>query len=89
MNREEYRNQARLDNETSAWVLRHCGGMYFGGFCGRPGEKGDVKWVHALAEAKSFHATALTKAEKYIERIKAKDRLYIGIKAVKVVLEAK
>lgn len=90
LERETYREQARTVNGESAWAIRHCGGMYFAGFGGKPGTNlPSVKWDHSLAYAKLFNASALSQAEKYIERIKAKDPMYIGLHAVKVVLEGK
>jgi hypothetical protein len=88
LSREEYREQAKSVNSVSALAIRHCGGLWFEGFGGRP-EKPIVKWSGTLADAKLFNASALSQAERYIERIKAKDPLYIGLKVVKVVLEAK
>ena len=83
--RESYRREAEASNGASAWVIRHCSGMYFAGFgdTRRPGAT-PVKWVVSLADAKLFNASALSQAEKYIERIKQKDSLYVGLKAVKV-----
>lgn len=87
VDRETYREQAREGNSVSAWAIRHCGGLYFAGFpdSRKPGVP-KVKWVSALADARLFNASALSQAEKYIERIKQKDSLYVGMKAVKVSL---
>jgi hypothetical protein len=79
--REEYRRDAARPNAASAWVIRHPGGLYFAGF-GKPPES--VKWTGTLADAKLFNATALSQAERYIERIKEKDSLYMGMRPVKV-----
>ena len=84
--REAYRAEAAKINVLSAWAIRHCGGLYFAGFGGKPGGPPIVKWTGTLADARLFNASALSQAEKYIERIKAKDALYIGLKVVKVVL---
>ena len=84
--REEYRQQAGALNSVAALAIRHPGGLYFAGFGGRP-EKPLVKWSHTLADARLFNASAEAQAEKYIERIKAKDSLYIGMKVVKVCLD--
>lgn len=90
LDRETYREQARTLNSVAALAIRHCGGMYFGGFGGKPGTNlPKVKWESSLAYAKLFNASAQSQAEKYIERIKAKDAMYIGLHVVKVVLEAK
>lgn len=87
LDRETYREQACSVNSVSAYAIRHCGGMYFAGFGGKPGTNlPTVKWDHSLAYAKLFNASALSQAEKYIERIKAKDSLYVGLKVVKVVI---
>lgn len=85
--REQYRHEAAKVNGTSAWAIRHPGGLYFAGFSDgrKPGPK--VKWTGALSDARLFNGSALSQAEKYIERIKAKDSLYIGMKAVKVTTE--
>ena len=89
LDRETYRQQAKDLNSASAWAIRHCGGMYFGGFGGKPGTNlPTVKWEFSLAQAKLFNASALSQAEKYIERIKHKDPLYRGLKVVKIVLAA-
>ena len=79
--RVEYRRDAARPNAASAWAIRHPCGLYFAGF-GKPPES--VKWTGALADAKLFNATALSQAERYIERIKAKDSLYMGMRPVKV-----
>ena len=81
MDRAAYREQARFSNKEAALVIRHCGGLYFAGF-GKPPES--VKWTGTLADAKLFNATAQSKAERYIERIKAKDSLYIGLRVIEV-----
>lgn len=85
LDRETYREQARTINSESAWVIRHCGGMYFGGFpdSRKPGVP-KVRWESTLANARMFNASALSQAEKYVERIKAKDPMYIGLHVVKV-----
>lgn len=83
MDRATYREQAKTVNSVSALVIRHCGGLYFAGFGGKP-ELPQVKWASSLAYAKMFNATAQSQAEKYIERIKAKDALYIGLKVIEV-----
>lgn len=90
LEREAYRERASEVNSASAWAIRHCGGLYFAGFpdSRKPGVP-KVKWVSSLADARLFNASALSQAERYIERIKEKDSLYIGMHAVKVVLEAK
>jgi hypothetical protein len=88
LDRETYREQAKSINSVSAWAIRHCGGLWFEGFGGKP-EQQKVKWTGTLADARLFNASALSQAEKYIERIKAKDSLYVGLKVVKVVLEGK
>lgn len=86
--REAYRLEAAKPNATSAWVIRHCGGLYFAGFGdARNPNVPKVKWTGTLADAKLFNASALSQAEKYIERIKAKDALYVGIKIIKVTAE--
>ena len=83
--REAYRAQAMGINSVSAWAIRHCGGLYFAGFGdARNPSAPKVKWTGTLAEAKLFNASAISQAEKYIERIKAKDSLYVGLKVVKV-----
>ena len=88
--REAYREQARTINSESAWAIRHCGGLYFAGFGdARNPNAPKVKWTGTLADARLFNASALSQAEKYIERIKAKDDLYVGLHAVKIVLEGK
>lgn len=87
LDRETYREQARQVNSVSAWVIRHPGGLYFGGFPDqRRPDVPKVKWVSSLADARMFNGTALSQAEKYIERIKQKDPLYIGMKVVKLVI---
>ena len=85
MDREAYRAQAATVNSESAWAIRHCGGLYFAGFpdSRKPGVP-KVKWVSSLADARLFNASALSQAEKYIERIKQKDSLYIGLHAIEV-----
>lgn len=72
-------------NGVSAFVIRHCGGLYFAGFpdSRKPGVP-KVKWVSSLADARLFNASAQSQAEKYIERIKAKDSLYIGLHVIEV-----
>ena len=85
MDRETYREQSKGINSVSALAIRHCGGMYFAGFSGKPGTNlPKVKWDNSLAYAKLFNASALSQAEKYIERIKAKDSLYIGLHVIEV-----
>ena len=85
--REAAREQAREVNALSMWAIRAPCGLYFGGFGGKPGtDLPSVKWESQLSQAKFFNATALSQAEKYIERIKAKDSLYVGLKVVKVAL---
>lgn len=85
LDREEYRAQARQVNSVAALVIRHCGGMYFAGFAdGRNPNVPKVKWASTLADARLFNASAQSQAEKYIERIKSKDSLYVGLKVVKV-----
>lgn len=85
LDREVYQEQARTVNSTSAWAIRHCGGLYFAGFTdGRKPGLPKVKWTGTLADAKLFNGSALSQAEKYIERIKQKDPLYIGMKAVQI-----
>lgn len=86
LSREEYREQAKSINSVSAWAIRHCGGLWFAGFGGKPGGPPIVKWSGTLADARLFNASALSQAEKYIERIKAKDALYIGLKVIKIAL---
>ena len=83
MDRATYREQAQTVNSVSALVIRHCGGLYFAGFGGKP-VLPKVKWASSLADAKMFNATAQSQAEKYIERIKAKDALYIGLHIIEV-----
>ena len=83
MDRATYREQAKTVNSVAALVIRHCGGLYFAGFGGKP-ELPKVKWAGSLADAKMFNATAQSQAEKYIERIKAKDALYIGLHVIEV-----
>jgi hypothetical protein len=86
LSREGYRAKAQITNRAEAWVIRHCGGMYFAGFSdGRNPNTPKVKWSSTLADARLFNGSALSQAEKYIERIKQKDPLYIGLKAVKVI----
>ena len=84
--RETYRQESASVNSTSAWAIRHPGGMYFAGFGGKP-RAPVVRWSGTLADARLFNASALSQAEKYIERIKQKDSLYVGMKPVKVVIE--
>lgn len=85
--REAAREQSNGINSTSAWVIRHCGGLYFAGFAdGRNPNVPKVKWTGTLSDARLFNGTAHSQAEKYIERIKQKDSLYIGMKAIKVVI---
>lgn len=83
LEREDYKAQARQVNSVSALVIRHCGGMYFAGFGGKP-DQPKVNFASFLAGAKLFNATAQSQAEKYIERIKKKDSLLVGLKVVKV-----
>jgi len=71
---------------VSALAIRHPGGMFFVGFGGKPDTQ-IVKWGFSLAEAKLFNASARSQADKYIERIKQKDPLYIGLKVVMVAIE--
>lgn len=90
LDRETYREQARTVNSASAWAIRHCGGLYFAGFGdARKPNAPKVKWTGTLADARLFNASAQSQAEKYVERIKAKDSLYVGLHVVKVVLEGK
>lgn len=85
--RATYHQETAHLNVSSAWAIRHPGGMYFCGFPdSRKPDVPKVKWSHSLADARLFNAAALSQAEKYIERIKQKDSLYIGMKAVKVSL---
>ena len=85
MDREQYRTEAATKNAVSALAIRHCGGLYFAGFGGKPETNlPSVKWESSLAYAKLFNASARTQAEKYIERIKQKDAMYIGLKVVEV-----
>ena len=87
LDRETYREQARTINSESALAIRHCGGLYFAGFAdARNPNVPKVKWTGTLADARLFNASAQSQAEKYIERIKAKDALYVGLHVVKVVL---
>jgi hypothetical protein len=86
--REAARKQSTAINAVSAWAIRHCGGLYFAGLGdGRNQNAPKVKWTGTLADAKLFNASALSQAEKYIERIKQKDALYIGMKVVKITAE--
>lgn len=87
--REAYRAQAREVNSVSALAIRHCGGLYFAGFTdARNPNVPKVKWATTLADARLFNASAMSQAEKYIERIKAKDSLYVGLKVVTLVLQS-
>ena len=83
MDRAAYREQALFANKEAALVIRHPGGMYFSRFLSKHGGP-KVEWTYALSYAKFFNATAQSQAEKYIERIKAKDALYIGLKVIEV-----
>lgn len=88
MKREEYRERARTINSEAALAIRHCGGLYFAGFGdARNPNVPKVKWTGTLADAKLFNASALSQAEKYIERIKQKDALYVGMKVVRITAE--
>lgn len=72
-------------NATLALAIRHPGGMYFAGFGdARNPNAPKVKWEFSLAHARLFNGSARAQAEKYIERIKAKDALYLGLKVVPV-----
>lgn len=70
---------------TVAYAIRVPCGLYFGGFRDeRKDPVTPVKWVSGLCEARLFGGNARAQAEKYIERIKAKDPLYVGLKIVTV-----
>jgi hypothetical protein len=81
---DAYRKQ---QHATKAYAIRMPGGLYFGGFADpRKDPQIKVKWVSGLCEARLFGGNCYAQAEKYVERIKAKDSLYIGPKIVTVEL---
>jgi hypothetical protein len=81
---DEYRKKRHA---TVAYAIRMPCGLYFGGFLdSRKDPNLKVKWVSGLCDARLFGGNCYAQAEKYVQRIKAKDSLYIGMKIVTVEL---
>lgn len=70
---------------TTAYAIRMPCGLYFAGFADpRKDPNIKVKWRSGLCEARLFGGNCYAQAEKYVERIKAKDSLYVGPKIIEV-----